>query len=167
MKSGLFSARYDTARSEPASDSDLATAGFRSFKAVGKVRGQRLTPEAVAQYFPGGRLIGSWGGMVQVAAGDMIVMPYPGGGEIYTINSSLFDKTYQLEENYTPSQEEAVAHWADLLQNEEGSLYRKEGVVFAKTTVEDPEAQKARGGGFLDVELTIVGESQQNDQIAI
>ena len=38
MNKTQFSARYDTARPEPASDSTLASAGFKLFKATGKAR---------------------------------------------------------------------------------------------------------------------------------
>ena len=76
----------------------------------------------------------SGGGLVAVAAGDALVMPYPGGGEVYSIKGALFDTTYAFEDpqSRVPTHDEMVVEWTTVLQNKEGSLHRKSGVVFAK-----------------------------------
>ena len=89
-----------------------------------------------------------------MAAGDALVMPYPGGGEVYSIKGPLFDATYALEDpqSRVPTHDELVAKWSIVLQKKEGSLHRKSEVVFAKAAGEhhDPVVQKP-----LDDEHTI------------
>ena len=97
MPGHQFSSRYDTAHVEPASDPLLASDGFKLFKAKGKVWSHKLTPDEVVEHFPNGRFLGKWGGVVKVAAGDVVVMPYPAGGEVYTVKGPFFDSTYAFD----------------------------------------------------------------------
>ena len=87
------------------------------------------------------------GGLVEVGAGDNLAMPYPGGGEIYAIKGPLFDETYALEDpqSRVPTHDELIAKWSTVLQNKEGCLHRKSGVVLAKAAGDHhgPMAQKA------------------------
>ena len=81
-----------------------------------------------------------------MAAGDVVVMPYPTGGEVYAIKGPLFDNTYALEDpkSRVPTHNELDAKWSVVLRNKEGSLHRKSEVVYAKATGEkyDPVLQK-------------------------
>ena len=88
----------------------------------------------------GGRCVG--GGLVKVEAGDAIVMPYPAGGEVYSIRGPLFDNTYTLEDpqSRVPTHEELVVKWSSKLQHKEGSLYDESEIVFAKATVNDHQS---------------------------
>lgn len=95
--------------------------------------GHKLTPDDVSEYFPSGRFFGNWGGIIEgVTAGDVVVMPYPAGGEVYAIKGPLFDKTYALEDpqSRVPTHEEAVVTWSMVLRNKKGSLYRKSELVY-------------------------------------
>ena len=38
--------------------------------------------------------MGKWGTPVAIGAGDLLVTPFPGGGEVYPIKASLFVHTY-------------------------------------------------------------------------
>ena len=141
-----FANRYDTARPEPASEKRLAAAGFKAFKAKGKVWAHTLTPDEAltcASYW------GKWGGVVEVAANDTIVMPYPAGGEVYSIKASLFHGSYsvatgsggadgvaeppvpvrtgldELDEDHTMMELEAMAEYEAAALNAAGDLHRR------------------------------------------
>lgn len=58
MEEDQFSSRYIISETEQASDPMLSKAGFRLFKAKGKVWSHKLTLEEVAEHFPSGRLLG-------------------------------------------------------------------------------------------------------------
>ena len=66
-----------------------------------------------------------------------IVMPYPGGAEVYCIRAELFERTYRLDDrkHHTPTQEECLAEWAPVLKSKTENLYRESDVVFAKHAV--------------------------------
>ena len=116
-----------------------------------QVWSHKLTRDEIAEHFPSGLFFGKWGGLGdKVVAGDELLMPYPMGGEVYSIKAALFDKTYVLEDpqNRVPTHEELLAEWTTVFQNKEGGLHRKSEVVFIKaagehndpvpTTVDDP-----------------------------
>ena len=42
----------------------------------------QLTPEHVAESFPGGGFTGHWGKTAAVAPNDFLAVPYPHGGEV-------------------------------------------------------------------------------------
>ena len=139
MSSRDFSLRYDTANAEPGTDRKLATMGFKLFKAQGKIWSHRLAADDVANFFPDSAFFGKWGGLVEVATGDAMAMPYPSGGEVYCIKAALFDATYGLDDrrDHVPTQDEMVCHWATVLQNDERSIYRESDLIFAKTVLDE------------------------------
>ena len=52
-----------------------------------------------------------------MAAHDVIVTPFPTGGEIYSMSASLFASTYQLDpQSQIPTGEKLLAQWAEILQ---------------------------------------------------
>jgi len=65
-------------------------------------------------------------------------MPYPQAGEVYAVEESLFNSTYQLDDRskHHPTQKELISKWTPLLQNEPGSLCFESGDVFAKPVFE-------------------------------
>ena len=82
------------------------------------------------------------GGVVEVKVSDAmpyIVMPYPRGGEVYSINGALFDSTYRLEDpqRRVPTHKELVVEWSRVFQNEDGSLFDESEVVFAKAAIDE------------------------------
>ena len=99
------------------------------------------------------------GGLVEVAAGDIIVMPYPTGGEVYAIRGPLFDNIYALEDpqSRVPTHDELVAKWSMVLRNKEGSLHRKSEVVYAKAAGEtyDQVVQKPADEESIEIEVTL------------
>ena len=127
VKQSDFSLRYDTSDTNPAVDPMLDMAGFRSYKPKGKVWSHRLTHDELALHFPSGKLTGKCtcvslvltsplcynyrlsivlvcdvllgGGIVEIAPGDVVVMPFPDGGEVYSIKGRLFDSTYDPEDS--------------------------------------------------------------------
>ena len=116
MRESQFVDRYITDRPEPATDPKLVRSGFKSYAARGKVWMHKLTPDEVATHFPMGRFFGKWGGLVEVSAHDVLVLPYPSGGEIYSMGASLFSSTYQLDPQL-PNGEKMLAQWAEVIQN--------------------------------------------------
>ena len=81
------------------------------------------------------------GGLAEVSANDWIVMPYPFGGEIYSIKEDAFAKTYRRHRPLQiPTKDELIAEWVAVLQNE--AVYRKTKVVFAKPILSDGVIQK-------------------------
>ena len=139
---------------------------------VGQVWSHKLTSEEVAAHFPSGKLLGSWGGVLEVAANDAIVMPFPHGGEVYCINEELFDDTYRLVDrrSHVPTQEELLVEWTAVLQDEAGSLHREAAVVFAKRAVandaEEPglaAAHKMTHDHHRDIELWLGGDDDGDD----
>ena len=83
------------------------------------------------------------GGVVEVKANDgnmpYLVMPYPRGGEVYSINGPLFDSTYRLEDpqRRVPTHEELVVEWSRVFQNEDGTRFDESEVVFAKAAIDE------------------------------
>ena len=84
MKAASFEARYETAADSLRSPTDdaLAAEGFCHYRPTGQVLALALGTNEVARYFPTGSFMGKWGGFVKVSDGDMLVMPYPTGGEV-------------------------------------------------------------------------------------
>ena len=70
------------------------------------------------------------GGLVEVSAHDVLALPYPSGGEIYSMDTSLFSSTYQLDPQL-PTGEKMLAQWAEVIQNK--MVYDR------KTSVQDPK----------------------------
>ena len=54
MTNKAFSLRYDIDHPEPANDPQLASVGFKLFKAQGKVWAHKLSAIDVETHFPGG-----------------------------------------------------------------------------------------------------------------
>ena len=100
VKSASFALRYDTRDHmlEPAEDAALAAEGFKLFRPLGIIWALQLTPEHVAESFPGGGFTGHWGKTAAVAPNDFLAVPYPHGGEIYVIPGPLFHTTYILHD---------------------------------------------------------------------
>ena len=152
MRAREFEARYICARPEPASEVELAVAGFRQYKPSGKIWGHELTAEEASAHFPSGWFLGAWGGKVSeyseselriyanrtlppqvfVKTGDIMAVPFPLGGEIYAIQKRLFDESYEPFdlEKYTPSEAEALAVWETALRDTAG-VYCKHKHVYA------------------------------------
>ena len=93
-KPSEFKRRYDLDAPEPAGDTTLAAEGFALFAPLGVVWARPLSEEEVTAHFPDGGFTGHWGRSATVAPNDVLVVPYPDGGEIYVIPGPLFQKTY-------------------------------------------------------------------------
>jgi hypothetical protein len=123
-----FSSRYDRTRPEAAMRPSLAAEGFKLYRQSGKVWACSVAEEAIREQFPTAEFITSWGASTAVQADDFLVMPHPAAGEVYRIDKIAFGNTYTeyTQDNYVPSQAEALAHW-------EGAL-RSDGYVYCKTS---------------------------------
>ena len=99
------------------------------------------------------------GGLVTVAAGDVVVMPYPGGGEVYSIKGPLFDETYALEDpqSRVPTYEELQAEWSPML-NGEGRLHQKSEVVYVEAAGEhhDPVVQTTVDEHGIELSISVI-----------
>ena len=94
-----------------------------------------------------------------VSEGDAIVMPYPTGGELYSIKGSLFDNTYVRDDlqSRVPTHEDILAEWSSVLQNNDGSVHRKTEVVFVKNAAgnhsHNASARKATDEHVIEVTI--------------
>ena len=88
---------------------------------------------------------------------QVIVMPYPKGGEVYSIKAPLFDSTYVLEDpqSRVPTYEEVISEWSAVIQNKE-TIYRKSEVVFIKPAGEhnNPVQKTDAPAELCTIELT-------------
>ena len=48
-----------------------------------------LSDAEAASHFPSGTFRGNWGAPVRVTGGDVLVTPFPGGGEVGRVGSEL------------------------------------------------------------------------------
>ena len=104
MKRADFTMRYETTRTEPAVDTTLASEGFRLYTPKGKVWAREVTAAECGTHFPAGHFLGRWGESARIEPLDFLAMPYPSGGEIYSIRRNLFLSTYKMEgKNQLPS----------------------------------------------------------------
>lgn len=71
-------------------------------------------------------------------AGDYLAIPYPGGGEVYSIKRAMFDGIFarQTKGTYIPPQAEVLAHWEGVLRSS-GTVFTRTAAVNAKVAVED------------------------------
>ena len=120
--------------------------GFQAYRATGKLWAHELSEEEAAACFPTGKFI-SAGALVSVKAGDILVMPYPGGGAVYRLDKQTFEQKYakavsgderrgSLVGGYIPSQAETLAHWENKIKSS-GAVYRKTAKMHAKLADED------------------------------
>ena len=94
MKRCDFESRYDVSNPMPSTDPELAEDGYQLYSPIGKVWAHELTDSDVKKYFKRGVYQGRWGGVVTVSGTDYVAVPFPHGGEVYTIRKVLFEKTY-------------------------------------------------------------------------
>ena len=121
MKASEFTARYSK-QSNPASDAELRSEGFRLFEPKGMVWGYQVSHDEVQRSFPAGKYYGRWGNQLSLQSNDFLVVPYPGDD-----NEILDHITYrsaspnylialtvsavsQGEEKYTPSNATCSKH---------------------------------------------------------
>ena len=123
-----------------------STDGFKSYRATGKLWAHELSNEEAAAHFPAGKLI-SGGAPVTVKGGDVLVMPFPGGGAVYRVDRETFGQKYanavsgderrgSIIGGYIPSQAETLAHWEHKIKSS-GAVYRKTVSIHAKLADED------------------------------
>ena len=96
MTRGDFMARYDIIAPGIAESEELGAEGFQQYTPTGKVWAHELTADEITSHFPEGTFEGRWGGNKKVVATDVFVMPYPDGGEVYSIRKDLFDQSYDF-----------------------------------------------------------------------
>ena len=120
---------------------------FRPYRATGKLWVHELSETEVAAFFPAG-IFHQRGALVTVKAGDVLVMPFPGGGAVYRLDKQTFEQGYanavsgddarrgSIIGGYIPSQAETLAHWESKLKAS-GAVYRKTAIVHARLAKED------------------------------
>ena len=136
--------------------------GFQVCRATGKLWAHELSQEEATAHFPAGKII-SAGTLVTIKAGDVLVMPFPGGGAVYRLDKQTFDRKYanavsgderrgSIAGGYIPSQVETLAHWNNKIKNS-GSVYRKTAKMHAKVAQED---------GFLETIVDGIVETRKS-----
>ena len=125
-----FSVRYERALPEPATDPQLAEEGFMLYRPTGKVWAIELTVEDIKEHFPSGKFMAKWGSPMMVEAGDILVMPFPMGGELYSVRKAAFVSTY-APADFVPSQVDTLSEWGPTLQRN-ANVYCKTAKIFAR-----------------------------------
>ena len=156
-----FAAEYDRLRPAATSDEALAHEGFQSYSPRGRVLARELNDDDLRFYFPSGRFIDRWGGIVTVSAGDYLATPSPALDEVFAIPRSVFSVMYEpyteTDDVLTPSQSEALAYWEGVLQRE-SRVYCRATSVYAKRALEDGTIEDAPA-----IEL----DSQPTEEVAV
>ena len=93
----------------------LAFEGFLKYAPRGEVWAHAIQPSEIDSHFPAGGFIGSWGGRQDVAAGDVLVMPFPDGKEIYVVREALFDDAYSLSQSAAQSATETPGSESEII----------------------------------------------------
>ena len=131
---------------EPEQRTSIVTDGFQSYRASGKLWVHEISEEEAATHFPANKFI-SAGTLVTVQPGDVLLMPFPGGGELHRLDKTTFDNKYTSAfskssrhqrrslEGYIPTQADTLAHWEKKIKNN-GTLYRKTAKMHAKLAEE-------------------------------
>ena len=134
-----FAEHFELAH-ERSSDQD----GFRAYRASAKLYAHELSDEEVSTHFPAGKFF-SMGTLVAVKPGDVLMMPFPGGGELHRLDKPTFQAKYSSAfsrdsnddiQRYIRSQAETLAHWDHKIKAT-GAIYRKTGKILAKVSEAD------------------------------
>ena len=139
-----------------------STEGFQAYRASGKLWAHELTEAEAAAHFPAGKFI-SAGIPMPIKSGDVLVMPFPGGGAVYRLDKQTFERKYanvvsgderrgSIAGGYIPSQAETLAHWGHKIKAS-GSVYRKTASVHARLADED---------GFIDTTIDGVVQAKSS-----
>ena len=153
-----FGERFELDPGQTSSTAD----GFQAYRATGKLWAHELSNEEVAAHFPAGKII-SAGAVMKVKAGDVLVMPFPGGGAVYRLEKQTFDEKYanavsgderrgSIIGGYIPSQSETLVYWQNKIKTS-GSVYRKTAKMHAKVAEED---------GFLETIVDGIVETRKS-----
>jgi len=128
--------------------------GFVAYREAGKVWAHELSKDEATTHFPAGKFI-SAGTASTVKPGDVLLMPYPGGGALYRLGKSSFERKYasvlaldaagRAPAHHIPSQAETLVHWESKLKAN-GSIYRKTVHVHAKLADDDGTVETVVGG---------------------
>lgn len=135
-----------SALAEPPSDPADARRGYLQYRSSGSVWARKLSASDIRSHFPAGQLVASHGGNVRVAAGDIIAMPFPFGGELFRMAAREFEDAFKSaatdrmfgsrSAGRVLTQAEVLAQWDSVLRLE-GCVYRKHLCVHAKIAHED------------------------------
>ena len=119
-------ASYAHVDPEPSEDSNLADEGFLQYLTKGtEILALPISETDIEMYFPGGKvdgniLSGSGSSSIVLAAGDVLAMPFPEGGQVYPIKKTLFEKTYTIQDRATSHAErEAYVNRTSLVRTME------------------------------------------------
>ena len=141
--------------------------GFQPYRATGKLWAHELSNEEAATHFPVDRFI-SQGALVTVKSGDILVMPFPGGGAVYRLDKQAFEQKYataisdgeqrgSFVEGHIPSQAQTLAHWEKKIKTS-GAIYRKTASMHAKLADEHGTIQTIVDGVVLQQNLYNKGD---------
>ena len=119
-------ASYAHVDPEPSEDSNLFDEGFLQYLTKGtEILALPISETDIEIYFPGGKvdgniLSGSGSSSIVLAAGDVLAMPFPEGGQVYPIKKTLFEKTYTIQDRATSHAErEAYVNRTSLVRTME------------------------------------------------
>ena len=115
--------------------------GFQPYRATGKLWAHEVSEAEVGAFFPAGKFV-SAGTLATIKAGDVLMMPFPGGGAVYRLDKQAFEQKYakaisgderrgSITGGYIPSQAETLAHWEHKIKTS-GAVYHKTASIHAR-----------------------------------
>ena len=151
-----FATQFHVEYVEDRTSGDRILPGFQRYQQTGRVWAIELTSSDISTHFPSGQFLATWGSPTRVRAGDLLVIPYPSGGQLYCIGRTQFAQGFKpaftsrvarsVPGGRVPSQAEVLSLWQSELQ-QPGQIYIKTAKVHAKEAHENGSLDTVANGG--------------------